>query len=76
MFFCQFLFIYASQVCTTTPDLFVEMGSNFLPELAFNLNPPNLCLLCSWDYSCEPLCPAFNWRSYFLRKWDKKMTFS
>jgi hypothetical protein len=40
MFFCQFLFIYASQVCTTTPDLFVEMGSNFLPELAWNINPP------------------------------------
>jgi hypothetical protein len=27
-----------------------EMGlTNFLPGLALNFNPPNLCLLRSWD---------------------------
>jgi hypothetical protein len=28
-----------------------EVGlTNYLPELALNCNPPDLCLLSSWDY--------------------------
>jgi hypothetical protein len=30
----------------------------FLPGLALNLNPPNLCFPSSWNYWCAPLCPA------------------
>jgi hypothetical protein len=32
--------------------------------LTSNLNPPDFCLLSSWDYRCEPLCPA----SFFVFK--------
>jgi hypothetical protein len=31
---------------------------NYLPGLASNLDPPDLCLLSSWDYRREPLPPA------------------
>jgi hypothetical protein len=27
---------------------------NYFPGLALNCNPPDLSLLSSWDYSCEP----------------------
>jgi hypothetical protein len=30
----------------------------FLPGLASNHCPPNLCLPSSWDYRCESLCPV------------------
>jgi hypothetical protein len=30
----------------------------YLPRLVLNLDPPDLCLLRSWDYRCEPSCPA------------------
>jgi hypothetical protein len=30
---------------------------NYLPGLALNLNPPDLCLLSSWYYRCEPSLP-------------------
>jgi hypothetical protein len=37
-------------------SLLVEMDLiNFLLELASSLNPPNLHLPSSWDYSCELL---------------------
>jgi hypothetical protein len=31
---------------------------NYLPRLALNLNPPDLCLLNSWDYRREPPAPG------------------
>jgi hypothetical protein len=31
---------------------------NYLPGLALNLDPPDLCLLSSWDYRREPLEPS------------------
>jgi hypothetical protein len=31
---------------------------NYLPRLASNPNPPDLCLLSSWDYWHEPLAPG------------------
>jgi hypothetical protein len=42
------------------PGLFVEMGlTNFLPRLASNHgDPPDLCLLDSWDYMHETPHPA------------------
>jgi hypothetical protein len=30
---------------------------DYLPGLALNCNPPDLCLLSSWDYSHEPPAP-------------------
>jgi hypothetical protein len=30
----------------------------YFPRLALNRDPPDLCLLSSWDYRLEPLCPA------------------
>jgi hypothetical protein len=43
-----------------------EIGSwNCLPGLALTFHPPDLCLLSSWDYSCEPqvsaLSSVFKW---------------
>jgi hypothetical protein len=35
---------------------------NYLPKVALNHDPPDLCLLSSWDYRREPLVP------YFLNK--------
>jgi hypothetical protein len=29
------------------------------PGLASNQDPPDLCLLRSWDYRCEPPVPRF-----------------
>jgi hypothetical protein len=31
---------------------------NYLPGLASNHSPPDLCLLSSWDYRGEPLVPG------------------
>jgi hypothetical protein len=44
--------------CTPMPGLLIEIGSNSLPRLASNLNPPHLPI-CHWDYICEPLCLFF-----------------
>jgi hypothetical protein len=47
------------QLYTTILDLFVEVEShNFLPRLALNLRPPDLCLLNCWDYRHVSPCPA------------------
>jgi hypothetical protein len=32
--------------------------SNYLPRLALNFDPPDLCLPSSLDYRCEPLAPG------------------
>jgi hypothetical protein len=37
-------------------SFFWESLVNYLPRLASNLDPPNLCLLSSKDYRCEPQC--------------------
>jgi hypothetical protein len=34
---------------------------NILPRQTSNCNPPNLCLLSFWDYSCESLHLANRW---------------
>jgi hypothetical protein len=31
---------------------------NYLPGLALNRDPPDVCLLSSWDYRHEPQCLA------------------
>jgi hypothetical protein len=31
---------------------------NYLPGLAPNLDPPDLCLLSGQDYRCKPLVPG------------------
>jgi hypothetical protein len=31
---------------------------NYLPGLASNCDPPDLCLLSSWDCRCEPPVPS------------------
>jgi hypothetical protein len=33
---------------------------NYLPRLALNLDPPDLCLLSSWDYRREPPASSFS----------------
>jgi hypothetical protein len=39
-----------------------EMGlTNYLPGLASNCDPPNLCFLSSLNYSGKPLVPGFFW---------------
>jgi hypothetical protein len=40
------------QVHSTMPSFFVEMGIllTFLPSLASNLDPPDLCLPSCWNY--------------------------
>jgi hypothetical protein len=38
---------------------FLRSGlANYLPGLALNLDPPDLCLLSSWDYRHEPPVPG------------------
>jgi hypothetical protein len=45
-----------------------EIGSlNYLPGLASNCDPPDLCLLSSWDYRHEPLAPSSS--SLFLNEY-------
>jgi hypothetical protein len=44
---------------STSPFLwwiFFEIGS--LGTLCLGCDPPDLCLLSSWDYRCEPLLPG------------------
>jgi hypothetical protein len=59
-------------VCTIIPRLLVWGLGNFLPRLVSNYDPPNLCLLCNWDYGCEPFHQAIfplSWPCAWLRYW-------
>jgi hypothetical protein len=41
------------------PSFLVERDlTNFFPRMVKKPNPLHLFLQCSWDYKCEPLCPA------------------
>jgi hypothetical protein len=42
---------------------FFSFFENYLPRLALNCNPPDLCLLSSWDYKCEPSAPGLKYTS-------------
>jgi hypothetical protein len=51
----------------TPPALFLgrffflnRVSQNYLPRLALNLDPPDLCLLSSYDYRREPPAPGKN----------------
>jgi hypothetical protein len=39
---------------------------NYFPELAWNYDPPALCLLSSWDYRYEPLIWLLKVLNYIL----------
>jgi hypothetical protein len=39
---------------------FIDRNEVFLPRLALNGNPSNLCLPRSWDYRCELPGPAIS----------------
>jgi hypothetical protein len=44
-------------VHTTMSSHWLRWGVvKFLSKLALNQDPPDLCLLSSWDYRLEPLC--------------------
>jgi hypothetical protein len=42
---------------------------NCLPRLGSNQNPPDLCLLSSWDYRCEQLVPGSKAILYHCKEW-------
>jgi hypothetical protein len=52
------------QVSPSLPCLLKSSLTNFLPRLSSNCDPPNLQLLCSWNYRFVPLCLA---QSFFLK---------
>jgi hypothetical protein len=59
-FFCRTgLELRALTLSHSTSPIFVRVLQNYLPGLASNHDPPDLCLLSSWDYRCEPLAPGF-----------------
>jgi hypothetical protein len=39
-------------------EFFQDRFSNYFPRLASNRDPPDLCLLSSWDYRSEPPVPG------------------
>jgi hypothetical protein len=48
---------------------FFNRIENYLPELASNRDPPDFCLLSSWDYRHEPLVPSPTGIFQKLVKW-------
>jgi hypothetical protein len=45
-----------------------------LPRLDLNLDPPDLCLLSSWDYRHEPQAPSDDFFFLFLKRSEKMAT--
>jgi hypothetical protein len=62
-------------VCVCVWWVFSDRVSQTVCEFGLALNhiPPDLCLLSSWDYRCEPLAPGLT-QSFKTKETDAKWT--